>query len=136
MKQAGEKSKGPTSALIFDGTCPICKSTVAWIRENEIEDSFEMIPCQSESLLSRFPGVTRSACTNAMHLVLPDGRVLAGENALPEIVKRLKRYHRASMLFQLPAARTVSRFAYRWFAARRYRIAEFLAHLVPRRRHR
>jgi len=132
MKQTGEKNNNPKSAIIYDGTCPICKGTVAWIGENEIEDSFEMIPCQSETVTTRFPGVKQSACMNAMHLVLPDGTVLAGESALPEIVKRLKRFHAASMLFKLPAARVLSRIAYRWFAARRYRIAALLAHLPGR----
>jgi predicted DCC family thiol-disulfide oxidoreductase YuxK len=133
MKQTREKNKNPKSALIYDGTCPICRSTIAWIGENEIGDSFEMIPCQSEAATSRFPGVKQSACMDAMHLVMPDGTVLAGEKALPEIVKRLKRFHAASVLFKLPAARTLSRIAYRWFAARRYRIAGLLFHLSGKR---
>lgn len=133
MKQNGEKNKKPKAALIYDGTCPICKSTVSWIGKNETRESFEMVPCQSEALTSRFPGVEQSACMNAMHLVLPDGRVLVGERALPEIVNRLKRYHAASKLFKLPGAKTLSRIAYRWFADRRYRIAAILAHLTGRR---
>ena len=59
----------------------------------------------------------------AMHLVLPDGRVLAGERALPEVLTRLKTYSAFALLFRLPGAGTVSRIVYRWFAPRRYKIA-------------
>lgn len=66
----------------------------------------------------------------AMHLVLPDGKVLVGEQALPEIVTRLRRYRFAAVVFKLPGAATLSRIAYRWFADRRYRIAAILSHLT------
>jgi predicted DCC family thiol-disulfide oxidoreductase YuxK len=121
------------AALIYDGTCPICSSTMAWIEENEKEGSFEMLPCQSETLDVRFPSVERTACMRAMHLVLPDGTVLAGEKALPEIFKRLRRYRPAAVLFKLPGAEMLGRVFYRWFADRRYRIARFFHLSVPKK---
>jgi predicted DCC family thiol-disulfide oxidoreductase YuxK len=121
------------AALIYDGTCPICSSTVAWIEENEKEGSFEMLPCQSETLDERFPSVERAACMQAMHLVLPDGTVLAGEKALPEIFKRLRRYRPAAVLFKLPGAEMLGRVFYRWFADRRYRIARFFHLSMPKK---
>ncbi len=117
------------AALIYDGSCPICSSAMAWIEENEKEGSFELLPCQSEVLDERFPSVERAACLRAMHLVLPDGTVLAGEKALPEIFKRLRRYRTAAVLFKLPGAEMLGRVFYRWFADRRYRIAR-LFHLA------
>jgi predicted DCC family thiol-disulfide oxidoreductase YuxK len=114
------------ATVIYDGGCPICSKTVAWMEEHEQDGSFEMLPCQSESLGKRFPSVERAACMRAMHVVLPDGVVLAGEEALPEIFKRLKRFHYASALFKLPGAKTLSRAFYRWFAERRYHIADVL----------
>ena len=66
-----------------------------------------------------------------MQLVLPDGTVLAGEKALPEILKRLKRYSSLSSFFKLPGAEGVSRSFYRWFADRRYHIADVLFPGVP-----
>jgi predicted DCC family thiol-disulfide oxidoreductase YuxK len=61
-----------------------------------------------------------------MQLVLPEGTVLAGEKALPEILRRLKRYGSLSSFFKLPGAEGVSRSFYRWFADRRYHIADVL----------
>lgn len=111
------------ATLIYDGSCPICSGTAAWIGKNEQEGAFEMVPCQSDSLGERYPEVDFTECMRAMHLVLPDGRVLVGEQALPEIFMRLRRYHAAAPVFKLPGAGTLSRILYRWFALRRYSIA-------------
>lgn len=118
------------ATLIYDGSCPLCSNVAGWIRENEIENSFVMLPCQAEESASRFPGIARGACMNAMHLVLPDGTVLVGEQALPEVFTRLKHYRFAGLLFKLPGSRTISRIAYQWFADRRYKIAAILSHLI------
>ena len=63
--------------LIYDGTCPICSGTVEWIEKNEQEGAFEMVPCQSDSLGEKYPDINFDECMRAMHLVLPDGHVLA-----------------------------------------------------------
>ena len=128
MPKTEREIKG-AATLIFDGTCPICTGTVKWIGENEFEGSFEMLPCQSEHTSERFPGIKHDECMRAMQLVLPDGTVLAGEKALPEIFTRLKAYRVFAPLFKVPGAGVLSRIAYRWFADRRYRIAAFLAHM-------
>ena len=135
MKQPQTRQKSGKAALIFDKSCPICSSTVKWIGEHEAPDSFEMVPCQEEAAIRRFPEIERAACMNAMHLVLPDGTVRVGEKALPEIVLRLRRYHLAAVLFKLPGASVLSRIAYRWFADRRYWIAGILAHVKERKKH-
>ncbi len=135
MKQHREGLNTGKAALIFDKNCSICSNAVKWIVENEVRDSFEMLPCQSETMTSRFPEIEQAACTNAMHLVLPGGTVLVGEKALPEIVRRLRRYHFASVLFKVPGSSALSRIAYRLFADHRYRIAGILAHVAGRKKH-
>jgi predicted DCC family thiol-disulfide oxidoreductase YuxK len=122
------------AALIYDGSCPICSKTIEWIEENEREDAFEMVSCQSDDMPARFPHVERAACMRAMHLVLPDERTLAGEKALPEIFKRLIKYRGAASLFRIPGAKMLSRAFYRWFADRRYSIAHLLGMQVKKNR--
>jgi predicted DCC family thiol-disulfide oxidoreductase YuxK len=114
------------AVLIYDGDCPVCAETVRWIRENERKDSFEMLPCQSGEVRTRFPLIEPAACMRAMQLILPDGEILSGEKALPEILKRLKRYSPAAALFSLPGSEAISRSFYRWFADNRYHIAGVL----------
>jgi predicted DCC family thiol-disulfide oxidoreductase YuxK len=118
--------KSDKVVLIYDGNCPICSGTVAWIKGHERKDSIEVLTCQSDIIKKRYPFIEEAACMKAMQLVLPDGGMLAGEKALPEIVKRLERYHFAAALFKLPGANIIARRFYRWFADRRYPIAKVL----------
>ena len=111
-------------ALVYDADCPVCRAAADWVRRNAaVPDAFEYLPCRSAETRSRFPAIAEASCLQAMHLVLPDGTVLAGEQALPEILRRTRRYRRAAVLFRLPGAGIASRFLYRAFADRRHRIA-------------
>jgi predicted DCC family thiol-disulfide oxidoreductase YuxK len=111
-------------ALVYDADCPVCRAAVDWVRRNAaVPGTFEYLPCRSAGTRSRFPAIAEAACLQAMHLVLEDGMILAGEKALPEILRRTRRYRRAAVLFRLPGAGIVSRFLYRAFADRRHRIS-------------
>ena len=110
--------------LIYDAECPVCRAAADWVRRNaEAPDPFEYLPCRSAETRSRFPAIDEAACLQAMHLVLHDGAILAGEQALPEILRRTRRYRRAAILFRLPGAGIVSRHLYAAFARRRHRIS-------------
>jgi predicted DCC family thiol-disulfide oxidoreductase YuxK len=114
--------------LIYDAECPVCRAAADWVRRNAVApDAFEFLPCRSAETRSRFPAIAEAACLQAMHLVLPGGTILAGERALPEILRRTRRYSRAAILFRLPGSAIVSRFLYRAFADRRHRIAKRLS---------
>ncbi len=105
----------------------MCRGAVDWVRRNAAgPGSFEFLPCRSEETRRRFPAIGEAACLQAMHLVLGDGAVLAGDRALPEVLRRTRRYRRAAALFSLPGARLLSRFLYRAIARHRHRISRRL----------
>ncbi|OLE37755.1 MAG: hypothetical protein AUG00_07290 [Candidatus Rokubacteria bacterium 13_1_20CM_2_70_7] len=62
-------------------------------------------------------------CLTAMQLVLPDGRVLSGADAVPEILARIPRWRWLVRLFDLPGVRPLSRRVYAWVARNRMRIS-------------
>jgi len=112
------------AALIYDAECPVCRAAADWVRRNaSAPGTFVFLPCRAAETRSRFPALAEAACLRAMHLVLPDGTILAGERALPEVLRRTRRYRRAAVLFRLPGAGIVSRFLYRAFAEHRHRIS-------------
>ena len=115
-----------TPVLIYDGDCPVCRKAIEWIRKNSKEDAFEMLSFQSGEVTERFPFIKKEASMQAIQLVLPDDKVLSGEKAIPEILKRLKRYNSITKLLSLPGAGIFTRIFYRWFAGRRYHIARVL----------
>ena len=107
--------------LVYDADCPVCRAAADWVRRNAaVPGAFEYLPCRSAETRLRFPAIAEAACLQAMHLVLPDGTILAGERALPEILRRTRRYRSAALLFRLPGAGIVSRLLYRAFARRRH----------------
>ncbi len=108
------------AVLIYDGECPVCVKTAKWIDARSDPDAFEFLSCHSVELAMQFPRIEKSACLQAMHLVLPDGEVLIGERAAPEIILRLRAYRWAAALFRLPGAGILSRAFYRWFAKHRH----------------
>jgi len=110
--------------LVFDADCPVCRAAADWVRRSAaVPDVFEYLPCRSAETRSRFPAISESACLEAMHLVLHDGTILAGEQALPEILRRTRRYRWAAVLFRLPGAGILSRLLYRAFARRRHGVS-------------
>lgn len=122
-----ERGREPGKAfLIYDGECSVCRNAVEWIRARAAPGTFEYLSCHSEDLPRRFPEIEKNACLSAMHLVLQDGSVLAGELAIPEILLRLRRFRWAATLLRLPFASGISRAFYRRFAARRHAISRLL----------
>lgn len=112
-----------SAVLIYDGECPVCVKAVEWVRSRSRPEAFEFLSCHSKELTRRFPGIGKADCLQAMHLVLPNGTVFVGEQAAPEIFRRLRRHRWAAVLFDLPGAGILSRLFYRWFARHRHRAA-------------
>ena len=110
--------------LVYDADCPVCRAAAEWVRRHAaVPDAFEYLPCRSAETRSRYPAIAEAACLQAMHLVLQDGTILVGEQALPELLRRTRRYRWAAVLFRFPGAGILSRLLYGAFARRRHRIS-------------
>jgi predicted DCC family thiol-disulfide oxidoreductase YuxK len=112
--------------LIYDGECSMCRASALWLlRRAEAGGArdLEILPCRSPVRRERFPGIADETCMQAMQLVLPDGRVLAGADAVPEILGRIPRWRWVATFFALPGVRPFSRRVYRWIARTRMRIS-------------
>lgn len=108
--------------LLYDGNCAFC---LRWVRRLERWGAGERIEMLAAGARGRHPelaGLTDAALDHAMHLVLPDGRTLAGGAAVPEVVRRIRRGWLVSWLFRLPGAGWATDRGYRWVAARRHRL--------------
>lgn len=114
------------AVVIYDGACQLCRDGVAWISRRAMRDEFEFLPCQAAERRTRFPWMEERACMEAMQLVLPDGRVLRGAAAMPEILRRLKGWHWLAALFRLPGMGLLAPSVYAWIARHRYRISTLM----------
>jgi len=113
----------PSGVLIYDGQCPICMRAVRWVRKYMLPGMIELMACQDPRRSGRFPQMPESQCLTAMQFVLPDGRVLSGAEALPPILRRMRRWHWLARILEWPLVRHVSPYLYRWVARNRYTLS-------------
>jgi acetyl esterase len=106
------------ATLIYDGECGFCRETVAIVSRWDRERRLTLIPFQDEARVRAF-GIPLPALAAAMHLVLPDGRILAGADAAPDLLRLLPGKQWLARLFALPGVLPVARRAYAWIARRR-----------------
>jgi predicted DCC family thiol-disulfide oxidoreductase YuxK len=114
------------AVLIYDGLCQLCRRGVTWVSRRVIRGQLEFLPCQSAERRARFPDMEDRICLGAMQLVLPDGRVLSGAAAVPEILRRLERWRWLAAAFRLPGMGLVALPVYAWIARHRYQISSLL----------
>jgi predicted DCC family thiol-disulfide oxidoreductase YuxK len=115
---------GQVATLVYDADCAMCRASALWLmRRAMAAGQLEILPCRSGPRRARFPQLTEEQCMRAMQLVLPDGRILEGADAVPELLRRIPRWRWAVPLLALPVVRPVSRRAYAWIAANRMRIS-------------
>jgi len=112
------------ATLIYDGECAMCRASALWIMRRAMEGgALEILPCRSAPRRERFPQITDAQCMTAMRLVLPDGRALAGADAVPELLRRIPRWRLLAALFDLPGMRPLARVVYAWIARNRMRVS-------------
>ena len=108
---------GPT--VIYDGECGICQQSVDLLKRWDREQVLRYVPFQDEAAVARFR-IALPALAAAMHLVLPDGRVFAGADAAPELLRFLPGKRWLAVWFRVPGVMPLARRVYARIAARRH----------------
>lgn len=112
-----ERLAGPT--LIYDGECGLCRQAVDLLRRWDREQALRFVPFQDGPAVARF-GIALPALAAAMHLVFPDGRVYAGADAAPELLRLVPGKRWLASVFRVPGVLPLARRGYAWIAARRH----------------
>lgn len=109
--------------IVYDGHCAFCKRQVERIRKQDRYGRFEYVAWQSTQMNERFARLVEGELGSGIRLILPDGRILIGADAVHGIAQRLDGWRRLAWLYRVPLAHSLCRALYRWIAANRYRIA-------------
>ena len=107
-----------TPTLIYDGECGFCRESVGLVRRWDRERRLAIVPFQDQERVAAF-GIPLTALAAAMHLVLPDGRVFAGADAAPELLRLLPGKRWLAWPFSLPGVLPLARRVYARIARRR-----------------
>ena len=105
--------------LLYDGECGFCRETVSIVSHWDRHGRVALIPFQDQARVAAFH-IPLPALAAAMHLVLPDGRVFAGADAVAELLRLLPGRRWLAWPFALPGVLPVARRAYAWIARRRH----------------
>jgi predicted DCC family thiol-disulfide oxidoreductase YuxK len=105
--------------LIYDGDCGICQQAVTRLKRWDQEQVLQFVPFQNEAAVAAFD-IALPALAAAMHLVLPDGRVYAGADAIPELLRLVPGKRWIAPLFRIPGVLPLARGIYAWIARRRH----------------
>jgi predicted DCC family thiol-disulfide oxidoreductase YuxK len=107
----------------------MCRASALWLMRRALAGgALEILPCRSAPRRLHFAQITEEQCMTAMQLVLPDGRVLAGADAVPELFARIPHWQWVPGLFSLPGMRPIARRAYAWIARNRMKISCAINH--------
>jgi predicted DCC family thiol-disulfide oxidoreductase YuxK len=116
--RAADHTDVTNPTLIYDGECGICQRAVAFLERRDREHVLRFIPFQDGARVAAF-GIELPALAAAMHLLLPDGRVYAGADAVPELLRVLPVWRWLVPVFYVPGVLPLARRIYAWIAARR-----------------
>jgi predicted DCC family thiol-disulfide oxidoreductase YuxK len=124
VQQAGSELVVTRPVVVYDGECPFCRKQVARIQRRDVRDQFEYLPRQAASLIDRFPILAEADFNTGMRLVLPDGHVHVGADAVYHIARRLPGWRWIVWLYRVPILHALARRIYRWIASNRQRLAQ------------
>ena len=108
--------------VLYDGDCPLCRTSVSRLTKWDREGVFEFLPAQDETVSGRFPGIAPTALSGSLHLVSEDGESWVGAEAVEQIIRLLPGWRWSAWAFRLPFGRPFAQRVYRWIAKNRYRL--------------
>jgi predicted DCC family thiol-disulfide oxidoreductase YuxK len=84
MSQGTEAASNSQDALrvLYDGECGVCSSLATRVRRRDHRRHLQILPYQTQVSADLPPGVSKKDLECALHVVLVDGRVVRGADAV------------------------------------------------------
>ena len=105
--------------LFYDGDCPLCCRSASRFNRILAKRGFGLRPLQTPGVASRL-GISERDLLREIRLLLADGRVLGGADAVAEIARHIWWAKPGWLLNCLPGVKHLFRMAYRLIAANRH----------------
>jgi predicted DCC family thiol-disulfide oxidoreductase YuxK len=108
--------------LLYDGDCRFCTRSARTIQRRLGGERVSLVNFQEPGKIDGYPGVTREACIQKMHVVTATGRVFAGAEAFARIFATVRLIGWLAWLYYVPGLRQVADLGYALVAKHRYRL--------------
>jgi len=129
----GDRRKECAAVLIYDGACPLCRRSLAWVRRMDWMGRIETLSlAMDKEVARRYPRLEHADLLLEMHVVGAGGRVWRGFYAFRRLACILPPLWPLLPLLYLPGVPALGRAVYAWVAASRRRDGETCdAHTGP-----
>lgn len=111
----------PLLAVLFDGSCSLCRASVVRVRRFDRDGLVEFLDLHEATTVQRFPKIDRGEAMRSMQAVDKQGRVYTGVDAWAQIGLQLPGWKLLAWILLVPGIHWIARLVYRWFARNRYR---------------
>lgn len=108
--------------VLYDGECGLCTRAVARLRRLDSGGRLEFVPLQAQKVKTSFPALKPDSLREEIHVVQPDGRVVAGAEAYRFFCNELPALRAFAPLWHLPGFPALAQAVYRWVACHRHRL--------------
>lgn len=114
---------GRDYAVIYDGTCGVCKKLVGVLGSWDRAGKLEVMPSQSAGVGARFPWIPARAYLESVQVIRTrDGKTWQGAAAIEMLIDALPKGKFITWVFSIPLVRPLAEKFYRWFARNRYHL--------------
>ena len=113
-------SNGGKHFLLYDEHCSLCVRFKEAVQRRDRQGRIEPVGFEDPRIPRLVPGIPQERLRSSFHLVLPEGRLLSGHRALPELLSLLPGGSLpAWFLRHAPGAPWLSKRLYAWIAEHR-----------------
>ncbi len=106
--------------LLYDEECSLCVRFQKAVRGLDRRGLIEPVGFHDPRISRIVPRMTQQELLNSFHLVFPDGRVVSGHRAIPDLLKILPGCRLIGWLLKrMPFTERISERIYIWIASRR-----------------
>ncbi len=121
MGGACERTNMPDLTVLYDGSCSLCRASVARLRRFDTRTRIETLDLHDPTAATRFPQIDREAAMRWMQAVDTRGNVWSGADAWARIGLLLPGWNLLAWLLLVPGIHWIAARAYAWIARNRYR---------------
>lgn len=125
-------SERTEATVYFDGSCPICRTEIAYYRGQDAACRLEFVDVSAPGA-SAPPGTTQMEAMQRFHVERADGSVVSGAVAFTTIWGVLPRWRWAARLAALPGVTAFLELAYRAVLPVRPFVSRMVGHILRAR---